>query len=141
MLMTQDTTQIPALPALEPDHPGTILREEFLEPYRAEVKETAAQIGVSRHTLHRVLAGKSSVTAEMALRLERLTGASAPFWLNLQAQHDLWHQSRSLAPELKVIRGLGVAPPPRRPVVVKAAAAKRSTVRAAAKRPSGRKRS
>ena len=140
MPITHDT-QIQALPGFEPDHPGIILREEFLEPHRAEVKETAEHLGVTRQTLHRILAGESSVTAEMALRLERLTGASAAFWLNLQAQHDLWHQSRSLAPELKVIRGLGVAPPQTRPLVVKTAGAKRPTVRGVAKRSSGRKRS
>ncbi len=74
-------------PTFAPEHPGVILREEFLEPAMVPVTEAAERLGVTRQTLHRVLAGDSAVSAEMALRLERLTGASAAFWLNLQAQH------------------------------------------------------
>ncbi len=50
---------------------------------------------LTRQTLHRILAGRSSVTAEMALRLGRFTGTTPALWLNLQAQHDLWHQQRA----------------------------------------------
>ena len=32
---------VPTLPAFEPEHPGTILREEFLEPSRITVSEAA----------------------------------------------------------------------------------------------------
>lgn len=84
-------------PAFAPEHPGVILRGEFLAPTRVSVTEAAARLGVTRQTLHRVLSGDSAVSAEMALRLERLTGASAGFWLNLQAQHELWHEERTSA--------------------------------------------
>lgn len=96
-----------AVPAFPPDHPGSILREEFLIPAGFAVKVAAERLDVSRQTLHRVLSGQSAVTADMALRLGRFTGTSPVFWLNLQAQHDLWHQGRALARVLRGIHPLG----------------------------------
>ncbi len=91
------------LPAFAPDHPGAILRDEFLAPAGLAVSRAADRLDVSRQTLHRILSGKSAVTADMALRLGRFTGTSPAFWLNLQAQHDLWHQGRELARALRSI--------------------------------------
>jgi antitoxin HigA-1 len=34
------------------------------------------------------------VTPDTALRLERVTGLSAAFWLGLQQDWDLWHAQR-----------------------------------------------
>ena len=94
------------LPAFPPDHPGAIFRDEFLAPAGLAVSRAADRLDVSRQTLHRVLSGKSAVTADMALRLGRFTGTSPVFWLNLQAQHDLWHQGRELARALRSIHPL-----------------------------------
>ncbi len=42
-----------------------------------------------------VINGKRSVTPDTALRLARVTGRSADFWLGLQQDRDLWHALRS----------------------------------------------
>jgi addiction module HigA family antidote len=55
----------------------------------------AAHIGVSRQTVHAIIAGRSSVTAEMAVRLGRAFKTSSRLWLNLQANHDVWEPERS----------------------------------------------
>lgn len=50
----------------------------------------AKALGVSRQTLYDFLAERQGVSAEMAMRLEKVVGGSAEFWLRLQAAHDLW---------------------------------------------------
>ncbi|MGH7500935.1 MAG: HigA family addiction module antitoxin [Longimicrobiales bacterium] len=42
---------------------------------------------------------KRSVTPDMALRLARVTGMSADFWLGLQQDWDLCHMLRSEKPD------------------------------------------
>ena len=54
---------------MAPMHPGEFLREDVLPALGITVSETARQLGVSRQTLHRILAGTIAVTPEMALRL------------------------------------------------------------------------
>jgi addiction module HigA family antidote len=75
----------------DPAHPGEILRELVLDPLGMAVTEAAERLGVSRKTLHKILAGTGRVTAEMALRLEETFGKpDAAHWLRLQAARDLW---------------------------------------------------
>jgi antitoxin HigA-1 len=52
-----------------PTHPGAIQREDILPALGLSVSEAARQLGVSRQTLHRILAERVSVTPEMAVRL------------------------------------------------------------------------
>lgn len=68
-----------------------MLRAEFLEPLGLSMTAFAAQLGVSYPRLHDVVHGKRAVTADTALRLARVTGMSAEFWLGLQQDWDLWH--------------------------------------------------
>ena len=75
----------------DPAHPGEILRELVLDPLGLTVTEVAERLGVSRKTLHKILAGAGGVTADMALRLEEVFGKpDATHWLRLQAARDLW---------------------------------------------------
>lgn len=78
-----------------PTHPGEMLLEEFLEPLEITQTAFAAQLGVSFQRLNEVINGKRSVTPDTALRLARVTGMSANFWLGLQQDWDLWHALRS----------------------------------------------
>jgi addiction module HigA family antidote len=69
-------------------HSGAVLGE-ILVDHGLNEADAAARLGVSRQTLHRLLAGQQRVSAEMALRLGRLCGNGPEIWLNLQAQYDL----------------------------------------------------
>ena len=74
-----------------PAHPGEILKELVIIPLGLTVSKTAASLGVSRNTLHRILKGDGTVTAEMAMRLEAVFGKpDASHWLRLQNSYDLW---------------------------------------------------
>lgn len=78
-----------------PTHPGEMLREEFLVPLGITQSAFAARLGVSFPRLNEVINGKRAVTPDTALRLARVLGMSADFWLGLQQDWDLWHALRS----------------------------------------------
>lgn len=78
-----------------PTHPGEMLLEEFLKPLGITQSAFAVRLGVSFPRLNEVINGKRSVTSDTALRLARVTGMSADFWLGLQQDWDLWHALRS----------------------------------------------
>ena len=57
--------------------------------------EFANRIGVSFPRLNELIRGKRGVTPDTALRLERVLGMPADFWLGLQMDWDLWHAIHS----------------------------------------------
>ncbi|HSV14090.1 MAG TPA: HigA family addiction module antitoxin, partial [Tepidisphaeraceae bacterium] len=67
-----------------PSHPGEMLKEEFLSPLGWTQRELAARLRVSYPRLNDLIHGRRGVTTDTALRLERLLGVEAQFWLNLQ---------------------------------------------------------
>lgn len=86
-----------------PTHPGAILREDVLPALGLSVSEAARQLGVTRQTLHRIMAEKGSITPEMATRLGRFCGNGPGLWLRMQQAHDLWHAERQLGAKLEKI--------------------------------------
>ncbi len=78
-----------------PTHPGEMLLEEFLKPLEISQSAFAIRLGVSFPRLNEIVRGKRSVTPDTALRLARVTGMRAEFWLGLQLDWDLWHVLRS----------------------------------------------
>lgn len=88
---------------MEPAHPGEILREDILPALQLTVSEAARRLRVSRQTLHSILAERSAVSPEMAVRLGCFCGNGAAFWLRMQSAHDLWHAERKLRVEVRKI--------------------------------------
>lgn len=80
---------------LPPTSPGEMLLEEFLKPLGISQSAFAVRLGVSFPRLNEIIRGKRSVTPDTALRLARVLGMSADFWLGLQQDWDLWHAMRS----------------------------------------------
>ena len=77
-----------------PTHPGEMLLEEFLKPLGVTQSELALRLGVSFPRLNEIIRGKRAMTPDTALRLARVLGMSAEFWLGLQLDWDLWHAMR-----------------------------------------------
>lgn len=94
------------LPATEPTHPGEILREEVLPALGISISAAARQLRVSRQSLHAILAERSAVSPEMAVRLGRFCGNGPGLWLRMQTAHDLWHAERKLRNEIEKIPAL-----------------------------------
>ena len=93
----------------QPNHPGEILREDVLPALAITVSEAAEGLGISRQTLHRILAEKLSVSPAMALQLGKFYGNDAVIWLNMQRTYDLWHAERELSKDLSRIKTRKVA--------------------------------
>jgi len=90
-----------------PPHPGPTLRETCLDPLGLTVTAAAAQLGVARHTLSRLLNGQSGISPDMAIRLERAGWSNAEFWMRLQANYEL-AQARNRSDEIHVEPVAGV---------------------------------
>lgn len=70
-----------------PPHPGLVIRE-YIDGM--SVTDVAQRLGVSRVALSRILNGKASISAEMAVRLGQALNTSPEMWLSMQANYDLW---------------------------------------------------
>jgi antitoxin HigA-1 len=81
-----------------PPHPGRLLREYLGS---MPVGEAAKRLHVARSTLSRVLNGRASVSADMALRFSQAFGNQPYMWLGMQQQYDLWHASRRRRPKIQ----------------------------------------
>lgn len=92
-----------------PTHPGEMLREDFMPDYGLTVASLAEAAGVSRQSVNELLRGRRALSPEMALRLSRLFGNSAEFWLNAQRSVDLWDAAQNLKAEVARIKPLRVA--------------------------------
>lgn len=77
-----------------PLHPGLVIRES-LDDLGMSVSDAAKGLGISRQQLHNLIAGRSAVGPEVAIRLEMALGSSADNWLRMQAAHDLAEIRRS----------------------------------------------
>ncbi len=73
-----------------PVTPGDVLLHDFLEPLGVTQIDFAKKINVTPARLNEIIKGKRAVTPATALRLERVLGSSASFWLNLQQMVDLY---------------------------------------------------
>jgi len=92
-----------------PTHPGEMLLEEFLRPLGISQSAFAIRLGVSFPGLNEIVRGKRSVTPDTALRLERVLGMPADFWLGLQLDWDVWHAMRAQrASEIARLRPLRI---------------------------------
>jgi len=92
--------------ARKPTHPGEVLREEFMPDYGLTVASLAKRLGVSRQSVNEVVRERRAVSTEMAMRLSRLFGTSAEYWLNLQRNVDLWESLDLHREELDAIEAL-----------------------------------
>jgi len=92
-----------------PTHPGEMLQEDFMPDYHLTVAGLAEALGVSRQSVNELLRTRRAVSPEMALRLSRLFGNSAEFWLNAQRAVDLWDAAQAIQKDVARITPLQVA--------------------------------
>ena len=73
---------------MTPSHPGQFIRTEIIEELGLNVTKTAEILGVRRATLSDLLHGKSALSPEMAIRIEKAFGLNMDLLLRMQAWHD-----------------------------------------------------
>ena len=74
-----------------PTHPGVILAEA-LENMNLKIMPAAS------------LRGDAPITPPMALKIGTLCGNSPNLWINMQTNHDLWHEARRMRREIEGIK-------------------------------------
>ena len=75
----------------KPPHPGGMIDRTYIEPFKnVTAASIARELGASKSTVSRLLAGKSDITPEMAVRLSAVLGRTAESWLLMQDNYDLW---------------------------------------------------
>jgi addiction module HigA family antidote len=96
-----------------PIHPGEILADELTE-LRISAARLADTIEVPPNRISQIIAGKRAITADTALRLARVFGVEAQFWMNLQQIYELDLARLKLkAGALKKIPSLSIKGEPR----------------------------
>jgi addiction module HigA family antidote len=86
-----------------PTHPGAIVARD-LEALNMSVNACALAIGVTRAGLGKVVAGKSAVSAEMALRLAKFFRTTPELLMHMQVDYDLWEASQAIKDQLAEIK-------------------------------------
>lgn len=89
--------------AIEIEHPGIMLKEDFLDDLGVKPGSFARAIGVDRAAIKKIIDGKRAITADMSLRFSLFFGMSPSFWLNLQKDYELRIAKRDRLPELEKV--------------------------------------
>lgn len=70
-------------------HPCGWLRRQVLDPHGLTVKRAAEVLHVSRPALSNLLNGNADLSAEMAIRFEKVFGLNADTLLRMQSAYDI----------------------------------------------------
>jgi antitoxin HigA-1 len=89
------------MPMKNPPHPGLSVRHDCIEPLGLTTTAAAKILGVTRQTLNNLINGKSGISADMALRLDKAFGGAAETCLCLQMIYAL-AQARQHEGQIKV---------------------------------------
>ena len=81
-------------PKRKPTHPGEVLREDVLPALKMSQTELARRLGVSRLSVSELLLEKRVMSADMAMRIGKLTRTTPESWLRMQSAVDLWELER-----------------------------------------------
>ena len=91
---------------IEPPSIGEILREEFMEPMNLSAYSIAQSIHVPVSRIQDILHDRRKITIDTFLRLAKLFGVSAEYFINMQNDIDIRMQKRKLDFELQQTRCL-----------------------------------
>jgi antitoxin HigA-1 len=85
-----------------PPHPGELIGDNLTE-LGVSISAAAKALGITRQHLHNLISGRSGITPEMAVKLEKAIGSTADTWLRMQMNYDL-AQVRKREASIKVSR-------------------------------------
>lgn len=96
-----------------PSHPGSFLKLIVLESLGLNVTDAAKALGVTRPALSALLNQRASLSAEMAIRIQKAFGVDMETLMNMQNAYDI-AQARKREGEIRVKRYVARAPVPGR---------------------------
>ena len=89
------------MPIKNPPHPGDFIRTEIIASAGLTVTAAAKALGVSRPALSSLLHGKTSLSGETALRIEKAFGVRMDTLMRMQTAFDIC-KAREREPQIKV---------------------------------------
>ena len=93
------------MPMKNPPHPGGLIKTEVIEALGLSVSKAAEILQVRRATLSDLLNGKSALTPDMALRIEKAFGPEMDHLLRMQLAYDV-SKTREHAKNISIERYL-----------------------------------
>ncbi len=87
-------------------HPGEILQEEFLTPFKISAYKLAKETHMPATRISEILRKRRRITADTALRLAKFFGNSAEFWMGIQIEYDLREEKAQIRNEIKAINNI-----------------------------------
>jgi len=85
------------------EHPGILLKEDFLDEMGITPYRLAKAIGLTQIHVSELLKGKRNITTRTAFLLGKFFETSPEFWINLQTHYDMVEQKRRIGDRLDKI--------------------------------------
>ena len=86
----------PGIRMKNPSHPGGFIKTEVIEPLGLSVTAAAAVLGVTRAALSAFLNNRSSLSPDMAIRIEKAFGLSMETLMRMQNSYDIAEARRRM---------------------------------------------
>lgn len=71
------------------EHPGRILKEEFLDPFELSKYAVSKATGISQTALGEIIKGKRGISPTNGLKLAKYFGLSDEYFVRLQMQFEV----------------------------------------------------
>jgi len=86
-----------------PAHPGGFIKHEIIEPLGLTISAAAKILGVTRPALSALVNERSSLSPDMAVRLDKAFGISMATLMRMQNSYDI-AQAKERADDIKIER-------------------------------------
>jgi addiction module HigA family antidote len=86
--------------------PGEVLKEKLVDGMNLTQAELARALGISCPRLNMILKGRCQITAEIALRIERVFDISPQYWLRIRTEFELFEERERISRELESLSQL-----------------------------------
>lgn len=84
-----------------PAHPGGFIRTEIIEPLNLSITAAAAATGVTRPALSALVNERTTLSPDMAIRIDKAFGVSMETLLRMQGSYDI-AQAKAREAEIRV---------------------------------------
>ncbi len=74
---------------VDPQHPGSILAQKFMQPAGLTQNGLARALGIPAQRIGDIVLGRRGITVDTAVRLAEYFGNDPRYWLDLQREYDL----------------------------------------------------
>jgi addiction module HigA family antidote len=96
------------LTIVRPVSPGDVIRDRVLPKFSLTQDKLADLLGVSRFSVNQLCNHKRNMTPSMALRIAKVTGTTAEFWMNMQLAVDMFEARIKHEIELDALQSLAL---------------------------------